>query len=53
NIGALNITGRLEDLSWISSLTNLRSLGLSYMSSVEGDLSSLNFLTALGSMQSL
>ncbi|CAI5533807.1 unnamed protein product [Closterium sp. Naga37s-1] len=52
NIGAMNITGRVEDLSWLSSLTNLRSLVLNRMLSVEGDLSSLTFLTGLKAMQS-
>ncbi|CAI5481851.1 unnamed protein product, partial [Closterium sp. Yama58-4] len=53
NIGAEKITGRLEDFSWISSLTNLRFLELSYMLSLDGDLSSLTYLTALRSIQSL
>ncbi|CAI5527164.1 unnamed protein product [Closterium sp. Naga37s-1] len=53
NIGAENITGRVEDLSWISSLTNLHSLVMYGMYRVEGDLSTLTFLTALTAMQSL
>ncbi|CAI5505147.1 unnamed protein product, partial [Closterium sp. Naga37s-1] len=53
NIGALNITGRLEDFLWLSSLTNLRSLGMSGMNNVVGDLSALTFLTALRALQSL
>ncbi|CAI5930726.1 unnamed protein product [Closterium sp. NIES-64] len=53
NIGAMSIIGRLQDLSWLSSLTNLRSLVLDRMASVEGDLSSFTFLTALTNMQSL
>ncbi|CAI5960540.1 unnamed protein product, partial [Closterium sp. NIES-65] len=53
DIGAENITGRVEDFSWISSLTNLNTLAIHSMFSVEGDLSTLTFLTALTAMQSL
>ncbi|CAI5505055.1 unnamed protein product [Closterium sp. Naga37s-1] len=53
NIGAENITGRVENMSWISSLTNLHTLVMYRMLSVEGDLSALTFLTALTAMQSL
>ncbi|GJP37159.1 hypothetical protein CLOM_g21598 [Closterium sp. NIES-68] len=53
NIGAENITGRVEDLSWLSSLTNLHTLEMDFMLGVNGDLSALTFLTALKAMQSL
>ncbi|CAI5481827.1 unnamed protein product [Closterium sp. Yama58-4] len=51
NIGGTGFTGRLEDLSWLSNLTNLRSLMMDYMRSISGDLSSLTFLTALRALQ--
>ncbi|GJP71417.1 hypothetical protein CLOP_g2247 [Closterium sp. NIES-67] len=53
NVGAWNITGRVEDLSWLSSLTNLHTLVLDGLGSVTGDLPSLTFLTTLKAMQSL
>ncbi|CAI5970715.1 unnamed protein product [Closterium sp. NIES-64] len=53
NIGSANITGIVEGLSWISSLTNLNALVMAGVSSMEGDLSALTFLTSLKALQSL
>ncbi|GJP30110.1 hypothetical protein CLOM_g22344, partial [Closterium sp. NIES-68] len=47
------VTGTLEGLAWLSSLSNLQTLFLGYFAEFTGDLSSLHILTHLKSLQSL
>ncbi|CAI5510445.1 unnamed protein product [Closterium sp. Naga37s-1] len=47
------LAGTLEGLAWLSSLTNLKTLGLEYLAAFTGDLSSLHILSHLGSLQQL
>ncbi|CAI5505047.1 unnamed protein product, partial [Closterium sp. Naga37s-1] len=47
------LAGSLEGLAWLSSLTNLKTLGLEYLAAFTGDFSSLHILSHLGSLEKL
>ncbi|CAI5534953.1 unnamed protein product, partial [Closterium sp. Naga37s-1] len=47
------LTGTLDGLAWLSSLTNLQTLGLEYLAAFTGDLSSLHILSHLKDLQQL
>ncbi|CAI5462040.1 unnamed protein product [Closterium sp. Yama58-4] len=47
------LTGTLDGLAWLSSLTNLQTLGLEYLAAFTGDLSSLHILSHLRNLQQL
>ncbi|CAI5503748.1 unnamed protein product, partial [Closterium sp. Naga37s-1] len=48
-----SLTGTLDGLAWLSSLTNLQALSLEYLTAFTGDLSSLHILSQLRSLQQL
>ncbi|GJP55208.1 hypothetical protein CLOM_g14182 [Closterium sp. NIES-68] len=47
------VTGTMDGLAWLSSLSNLQTLFLGYFAEFTGDLSSLHILSHLKSLQSL
>ncbi|CAI5498643.1 unnamed protein product, partial [Closterium sp. Naga37s-1] len=52
-VAGSRLTGSLDGLAWLSSLTNLQTLSLEYLEAFTGELSSLHILSHMRNLQQL